>query len=661
MRRLGVEQSNTSVVFGDRLILKVYRRLEAGLNPELELLRFLTERGFPNIAAARRLVRVRRAAAGRDARDPAGVRPRRAATAGSSRSTRCSDDPDAFLARLRRLGEVTGDDAHGARRPTPSDPAFAPEEPSPRRWRCSPRPIDEEIERALPRPARRPRRSSRSRGRGEEVRERLRQLSHVGAGRPHDPPPRRLPPRPGALGRRRLGRPRLRGRAGALAARAAPEALAAARRRRDAALVRLRGLGVASSQRGVDAAGGLGGARARGVPRRLLRRPSTERCSRPGQDALERLRRVFELEKAVYELRYELRQPARLGRHPGRRDRCGCSSERPADGSRARHAPARPTLGAHPTRRRRRRPRVPRPDARRRSSRGRRGRRAGRARARRRAGALRGRRRGRRAAAPLQLEVALPGRRDTFTSRDPYSFLPTLGELDLHLAGEGRHEELYERLGAHLRESTASPAPRSRSGRRTRGRSASSATSTPGTGGCTRCARSGSSGDLGAVRARASARARATSSRSDAPTGALRLKADPSRCATEVPPRDRLGRLPHALRVGTTTRGSSARAAARAAAREPMSIYEVHLGSWRRNPLEGNRVADATASSPTSSPTTSLDLGFTHVELLPVMEHPFAGSWGYQVTGYFAPTRALRHARRLPRASSTGCTSAASA
>ena len=49
MRRLGVEQSNTSVVFGDRLILKVYRRLEAGLNPELELLRFLTERGFPNI------------------------------------------------------------------------------------------------------------------------------------------------------------------------------------------------------------------------------------------------------------------------------------------------------------------------------------------------------------------------------------------------------------------------------------------------------------------------------------------------------------------------------------------------------------------------------------------------------------------------------------
>jgi 1,4-alpha-glucan branching enzyme len=69
----------------------------------------------------------------------------------------------------------------------------------------------------------------------------------------------------------------------------------------------------------------------------------------------------------------------------------------------------------------------------------------------------------------------------------------------------------------------------------------------------------------------------------------------------------------------------------------PWSIYEVHLGSWRRVPEEGNRplgyreLAHALAEYAT-------ELGFTHVELLPVMEHPFYGSWGYQVTGYFAPS-----------------------
>jgi 1,4-alpha-glucan branching enzyme len=69
----------------------------------------------------------------------------------------------------------------------------------------------------------------------------------------------------------------------------------------------------------------------------------------------------------------------------------------------------------------------------------------------------------------------------------------------------------------------------------------------------------------------------------------------------------------------------------------PMSVYEVHLGSWRRNPEEGNRSLTYREAGPLLAAYCA-EHGFTHVELLPIMEHPFYGSWGYQTTGYFAPT-----------------------
>ena len=72
-------------------------------------------------------------------------------------------------------------------------------------------------------------------------------------------------------------------------------------------------------------------------------------------------------------------------------------------------------------------------------------------------------------------------------------------------------------------------------------------------------------------------------------------------------------------------------------AREPVSIYEVHLGSWRRHSDEGDRPLTYRELAPRLAEYVR-DMGFTHVEFLPVMEHPFYGSWGYQVSGFFAPS-----------------------
>ena len=207
-----------------------------------------------------------------------------------------------------------------------SDPAFCPEEPSAESLGLLTATIDEEIERifaALPdEPAVEP-----IAGRKEDVRERLRAADPGGLGRPDHPPPRRLPPRPDALGERRLDDHRLRGRARALAAGAAPQALAAPRRRRDAALVRLRRLGREDPARRRAAAptGSSAPAASSSTPTSSTVDPTllpagTRRGRPPARDLRAR--------EGGLRAALRARPPPRLGLDPGRRASSACSSRK---------------------------------------------------------------------------------------------------------------------------------------------------------------------------------------------------------------------------------------------------------------------------------------------------------------------------------------------
>ena len=114
--------------------------------------------------------------------------------------------------------------------------------------------------------------------------------------------------------------------------------------------------------------------------------------------------------------------------------------------------------------------------------------------------------------------------------------------------------------------------------------------------------------------------------------GLLPLKSDPVAFATEVRPSTAsivfdIKKLDRPRPLDRNANSLNA----------PMSIYEVHLGSWRRRPEEGSRWLTYRELAE-RLPAYARDMGFTHVEFLPVMEHPFDGSWGYQPTGLFAPT-----------------------
>ena len=203
-----------------------------------------------------------------------------------------------------------------------------------------------------------------------------------------------------------------------------------------------------------------------------------------------------------------------------------------------------------------------------------------------------------------------------------------LGDLDLHLLGEGTHDRLYEKMGAHpLRDGTyfAVWAPGARevavmgdwngwSGDALRPRASSGVWEgfVPGVG----------QGGLYKFRVVAA-------------SGEVAEKTDPLGFAQEVPPKTAsvVADLTYAWGDGAWM----ARRAEANALSAPWAVYEVHLGSWMRVPEEGDRPLTYAELAPKLADYV-LDMGFTHVELLPVMEHPFYGTWGYQVTGYFAPT-----------------------
>ncbi len=229
-----------------------------------------------------------------------------------------------------------------------------------------------------------------------------------------------------------------------------------------------------------------------------------------------------------------------------------------------------------------------------------------------------------------------------FTLEDPYAFPPSIGELDLHLIGEGRHEELYERLGAHVRKMSIggshAPVPGTAFAVWAPAARAVSVVgdfnSWDGRLHAMRSLGSGGIWELFLPDVEPGAHYKYEILTAD---GELNLKADPFAQETELPPKT-------ASIVTQPQHQWSAEDAKFIEHRreslplsEPVSIYEVHLGSWRLNSLEDNRsltyaeLADELAAYVT-------DLGFTHIELLPVMAHPFSGSWGYQVTGYYAPT-----------------------
>ncbi|HEU4612389.1 MAG TPA: 1,4-alpha-glucan branching protein GlgB, partial [Kofleriaceae bacterium] len=208
---------------------------------------------------------------------------------------------------------------------------------------------------------------------------------------------------------------------------------------------------------------------------------------------------------------------------------------------------------------------------------------------------------------------------------------PEIGELDLHLFREGKHPRLHDKLGSHPVDGGtffATWAPHA---------AAVSVIGdfngwTPGANPLARLDDSGIwQGTVPGVGKGALYKLHIKSQKN----GYEVAKTDPFALRNEVAPATAsiVWTAEHAWgdRQWMASRGTTSSCTA------PMSIYEVHLGSWRRVPEEGNRSLSYREAAPLLVDYVT-KLGFTHVELMPLTEHPFYGSWGYETTGYFAAT-----------------------
>ncbi len=217
---------------------------------------------------------------------------------------------------------------------------------------------------------------------------------------------------------------------------------------------------------------------------------------------------------------------------------------------------------------------------------------------------------------------------------DPYSYLPTVGEMDLYLLGEGTHRRLWQALGARPLVVDGVPgtsfavwAPSAKrvsvvgefnrwDGRlfpmRSLGSSGVWELFVPGA----------KAGDLYKFEVKTQ-------------LGDLRVKTDPLAQRMECPPQT--ASIVHESGYEWGDDAWMTQRAQKDITREPVNIYELHLGSWARIPEEGHRSLSYREVAPRLVEHVK-KLGFTHIELMPLAEHAFYPSWGYQVTGYFAPT-----------------------